>query len=298
MPIDASYLGQTLALVAALLWAFAVILFKKSGEKVHPLALNLFKNTIAAVLLIPTMLIFKETIIRPAPPNHYFRFIISGLLGMAIGDTLFFISLNRIGASLSAIVSYMYSPLVIILSLIFLKETLTPFQITGIILIIAGLIATTQIKLPPHLTRKSLIIGIFLGILSNLATAIGIIIIKPILAITPLLWATQIRLTAGIIGLASVIIILPAQQAIITSLFSLKSLSYAIGATILGTYLALVIWLGGMKFTQVSIATPLSQTSGIFIFLLAALFLKEPLTLRKIIAVIITFTGALLIFLG
>ncbi len=142
MPAGFPYPGQTLALVAALFWAFAVILFKKSGETVHPLALNLFKNTLAALLLIPTMLIFRENILYPAPFTHYLRFISSGLLGMALGDTLFFISLNRIGASLSALVGYMYSPLIIILSIIFLKETLTPLQLTGIFLILAGLFAT------------------------------------------------------------------------------------------------------------------------------------------------------------
>ena len=51
------YLGEILSVVAAILWAFAVILFKKSGESVHPIALNLFKNIFAMALFIATILI-------------------------------------------------------------------------------------------------------------------------------------------------------------------------------------------------------------------------------------------------
>lgn len=298
MPVNFPYLGQTLALLSAILWALAVILFKKSGETVHPLALNIFKNILALILLFPTMAIFGETLFRPVPFREYALFLLSGILGIAIGDTLFFMSLNRIGAGVSAIVGYMYSPSIILLSLLFLKEALSPFQILGVLLILAALLSTTQIKLPKHLTHKALLIGILWGVLSTFATAIGVVLIKPTLGTTPLLWATQIRLLAGIVGLILITFFLPNRKKIITSLFTLKSFGYTLGGTIVGTYLAIVVWLGGMKFTQASIAAPLNQTSNIFIFILAALLLKEPITVRKLLAILIAFTGALLVFFG
>jgi drug/metabolite transporter (DMT)-like permease len=42
----------------------------------------------------------------------------------------------------------------------------------------------------------------------------------------------------------------------------------------------------------------LNQLSNIFIFILAALVLKEPVTLRRLIAIILAFGGALLVFFG
>ncbi len=41
---DIKYLGETCALLSPLLWSFAVILFRKTGEHVTPIALNLFKG--------------------------------------------------------------------------------------------------------------------------------------------------------------------------------------------------------------------------------------------------------------
>jgi len=298
MPINFPYLGQTLALLSAVFWAFAVILFKKSGETVHPIGLNLFKNLLAMVLFIPTMLIFRETFFRPIPFSEYAIFLISGVLGIAIGDTLFFMSLNRIGAGLTAIVGYMYSPSIILFSVLFLKESLNLLQILGVILILSALLSTTQIKLPKNLSRKALLIGILWGTLASIATAIGIVLIKPMLGKTPLLWATEIRLIAGFFSLLIITSFLPARKRIIASLLTTKGLGYTIGGTLVGTYIALVVWLGGMKYTQASIAAPLNQISNIFVFILAAMILKEPITLRRILAIIIAFGGALLVFLG
>jgi len=292
------YLGQTLALLSAIIWAFAVILFKKSGETVHPIALNLFKNLLTMILLLPTMAIFHETLFRPVPFSEYAIFLISGILGMAIGDTLFFMSLNRIGASISAIVGYMYSPSIIILSVLFLKESLSLLQILGVILILSALLSTTQIKLPENLSRKALLIGILWGVLSAASTAIGVVLIKPMLGKTPLLWATEIRLLAGFFSLLLITLFLPNRNRIIASLFTTKGLSYTIGGTMVGTYIALVVWLGGMKYTKASIAAPLNQISNIIVFILAAMILKDPINLRRILAIIVAFGGALLVFLG
>lgn len=295
MPLKLPYLGEILALLSALFWAFAVILFKKSGETRHPLTLNIFKNLLATILLIPTIVLFREPLLPRLSLHDYVCFIASGILGMAIGDTLFFASLNRIGASLSAIVSYMYSPALVILSILLLKETLSPFQFIGIFLILAALLTTTRIELPQNLTRGRLLTGVLLGVLSTLATAIGVIIIKPLLAQNSILWVTLIRLFAALISLFIITLLLPERRVLLSSLFIRKGIGYPILATILGTYLALTVWLGGIKFTRVSIAAPLNQLSNIFIFILAALLLKEPITLRKIGAIVIAFAGALLV---
>jgi drug/metabolite transporter (DMT)-like permease len=53
----------------------------------------------------------------------------------------------------------------------------------------------------------------------------------------------------------------------------------------------MVLWLAGYKFTLASIAAILNETASIFILLLAALWLKEPLTRRAITGVVLTFGG-------
>ena len=47
--------GELCALGAALTWAVAVVLFKRTGESVGPLALNMFKNVVGLVLFVATL---------------------------------------------------------------------------------------------------------------------------------------------------------------------------------------------------------------------------------------------------
>jgi drug/metabolite transporter (DMT)-like permease len=292
------YLGQMLALLSSIIWAFAVILFRKSGETVHPIALNLFKNLLAIILILPTMAIFHQSLILAVPLNKYLIFLLSGILGMAIADTLFFMSLNKIGASLIAIVTCTYSPFIITLSVIFLKESLAILQIFGAVLIVLAVLLTTRIKHIDHITRRTILLGILWGTLSNAATAVGIILIKPLLSTTPLLWATEIRLIGGFLSLLIVTLFLPMRRQIFMSLSTMKGLGYSIGGTIVGTYLAVIIWLAGMKYTSASIASALNQTSSVFVFLFAALILKEKVTLHRTLTIILAIAGVFLVFLG
>ena len=67
--MDKPLLGATFALLAALVWSFAVILFKRSGEKVAPLSLNLFKNTVALTLLAISLIVMGEGFDVRKPPE-------------------------------------------------------------------------------------------------------------------------------------------------------------------------------------------------------------------------------------
>lgn len=292
------YLGEVLALLTAVVWAFAVILFKKSGESVHPIFLNLFKNTLAVILFLPTMLIFGETLLREAPTGEYVLLLFSGMMGIGLGDVLFFSSLNRIGAGLSAIVGCMYSPFIISLSILFLGERLTGLQVVGALLIISAVLSTTQRRKAGRVAGKRLAWGIFLGVVSTAATAAGIVMIKPLLERSPLLWVTEVRLLGGILFLIVVSLLHPSRRKVFLSPVSTRGWTYTVTASFFGAYLAMVLWLAGMKFAQASVAAALNQTSNIFVFVFATVLLHEALTLRRAIAIGLAMSGASLVFFG
>ncbi|MGB3342107.1 MAG: DMT family transporter [bacterium] len=289
------YFGEALSLLSAGLWALAVIFFRKSGEKVHPLALNTFKNLMAFILFIPTIWIFRETLLYPAPLNTYLLLILSGVVGIAIGDSLLFASLNKLGAGLTGIVVCMYSPFIICLSVLFLGETLTIWQILGAILIIAAVMIATIEKQKRIFDKKQLLIGILFGILASAGMAVGVLIMKPIINETPLLWATEIRLLGGIIALGFLFLFYPRRRLLTDSLLTTNKWPYTISGSLIGAYLAMAVWLGGMKYTQASVASALNQTSTIFIFIFAGIILKEPLNLKHVVSIIVAFTGTLLV---
>ena len=293
-----AYAGEALSLLCAIVWALAVILFRKSGEKVHPLALNTFKNLVATLLFLVTMWVFGETLLRQVPVNTYLLLLLSGALGIGIGDTLLFMSLNRIGAGLTGIVVCMYSPFVIILSFWLLGERLTVLQFIGVVLIILAIVIATVEKRKSVVTPMNIARGAVIGVIASAAMAIGVIIIKPILETAPLLWTTQIRLFGGILVLSLILLLNPRRRSIYSSLVNTRKWSYTISGSIVGAYLAMVIWLGGLKDALAAVASALNQTSTIFIFIFADIILKESQNARKVVGIILAFCGTLLVSLG
>lgn len=296
--MEVSYNGELLALGTAVIWSFAVILFKKSGETVHPLGLNLFKNTLTMLLIPPTMLLIGRKLLLSAPMADYALLMLSGVLGIGIADTLFFKSLNLLGAARSAIVDCLYSPVIILLSIFWLGERLTLIQAAGAVLIVSAILVTGREKGLVEITRRQLVAGILLGTAAMVTMGAGIVIIKPILERSPVLWAIEIRLIGAAFSLLLILGVHPDRREVVRSVMEVKSWKYMIPGSILGTYIALMFWIGGMKYAPASIASALNQTSNIFVFILAALFLNETITRYKVAGIVMAVCGVFLVILA
>lgn len=287
--------GEILSVGSALIWAIAILLFRISGRTVHPIGLNVFKTLLSSVLLVLTIFVLGEPLFLNAAWNDYALLGLSGLIGIALSDTLFFQCLNILGASLTAVVDCFYSPFVILFSFLFIGERLNGRQLLGVALILSAVVLISRSKeegLPP---RKKLLLGIGLGVLAMVTLAASIVMVKPLLARSPVLWTTFWRMAAGGIALLLLLRFHPRRRQISRPLTEPANWRSMIPGTFLGTYIALVAWMAGMKYTLASIAAPLNQLNSIFIFVLAAIFLREKVTKAKIAALVLATLGAFLV---
>ncbi len=288
-------LGEVLAVVSGLVWAMAVILYKVSGRTVHPLGLNLFKNVLALGFMAPTMLLLGERLLPPVPAKSVGLLLLSGFLGIAVSDTFFFYSLNRLGASIVAIVDCFYSPFVIGLSFVLLGERMAAWQLLGVALIISAVLAASRSNSNgAPIARRDLVLGLIYGVLAMFFVAVGIVIVKPVLATQSVVWATLVRIVGGMVPLAVLVPLLRGRRAILRPLLDRANWKAMVPASFFGSYLSLILWMGGMKYAKVSVAAALNQLNTIFIVVLAALFLKERLSWWKVAAVGLAFVGAYL----
>ncbi len=287
--------GEIFSVVAALIWAAAVLLFRISGRTVPPLGLNLFKNAFAVVALLLTIRLLGLPLLPGASVLNYGLLGLSGLIGVAVSDTLFFACLNLLGASLTAVVDCLYSPFVILFSFLFIGERLAGRQMAGVGLILFALVLISRAKdkgLPP---RKDLVRGIALGTLAMITLAASVVMIKPLLAGSSVVWATFWRMAVGTLALGAILPFHPARRKIIQPLLKLRNWRSIGPAAFLGAFISPLVWMAGMKHTLVSIAAPLNQLNSIFIFILAAFILKERVTVPKIAAIVLATAGAFLV---
>ncbi len=292
-------IGETCALLAALTWAFALVLFKLSVEDVPPIALNLFKNVVALLFFGITLLILTDDgrDLARYTRGDFGILLLSGILGIAAADTLFFRSLDLIGVGITVVVDCLYSPFVILFAHLLLSETLAPHQYVGTALIVGAVLLSTGHVPPAGRTRGQLVYGIVLGVSSMAVMTFGIVIAKPVLdgRDFPLIWATAIRLVAGALALAILALVSPRRNAYWAVFRPSRIWKFSVPASFLGAYLAMIFWVAGFKYAKASIAGILNQTSIIFAVILATLILKEEMTRRKLVAVITATLGVVVV---
>lgn len=295
-----SHLGEWMAIGCAFCWALAVTLFRRVGIA-DPWALNLFKNVVATVLLVATMLAVGIPLDTDRSTTDWLRLAGSALLGITVGDTLFFAGLQRIGGSVAAVVDCAYSPTVVVLSVLLLGETLRGGLLLGAPLVVAGLLLVTWQPRPsagqavePTVSRA----GVLLALGGVLSTALGVIVAKPALERSNLIEATTVRLVVATVSIALRQLQAahrPATRALFGSPQAWRNL---VPASVVGTYLSMLLWLGGLKYAPASVASLLNQLSTVFLLVLARVVGGEIVPARRWTGAAVALAGTVVIVLG
>jgi drug/metabolite transporter (DMT)-like permease len=291
-------MGTFYALMTAVMWAAAIIFLKRSGESVAPFALNVFRVGLSSVLLVPTVLLAGQEIFYPAPLRDYLVLFASGVVAIAVSDTFLLMALNRLGAGIMAIVDCLYAPFIVLFAFIMLGERLGVWQWAGMALVIVGVLIAARHEPPRGTTAKQILVGSLFGVIAMTTVAFGIVLAKPVLEHSPVLWATTMRQIGALIVMIPAALVLPGRRGIFGLFRPARNWKYTVPGTLLGSYLALIFWIGGMKYSLAGPAAILNQTSSIYVLIFASIFLKEPFTARKVIASVLAIAGIAMVTLG
>src|SRR5262249_4925902 len=236
-------MGELLAILTAVLWAIGVIFFKRSVSVVGPFALNLLKNCIAFVLLALTALAFQRSLTFSIPPRDLLVMLLSGAVGIGISDTLFLMTLARMGASRTALIDCMYSPFVILFSFIAFKETLTPVVVIGGCLILGSVLFGSQRKFGVNISQTQFLAGRFTGAAAMATVALAIILVKPLLNTYPLMVLSTVRMAGGIAILIPMLALHPDRKSVRKAARPQQAWRWIFWGTFFGSYLSLICWL-------------------------------------------------------
>jgi drug/metabolite transporter (DMT)-like permease len=288
--------GSTSALLTALSWAVAIVLFRRSGDGMPPAALNYFKNTIGLLLFVLTFPIVGTQLCRPIPAEDVILLFLSGAVGIGVADTFLFHSLNLLGAGRSAIVWCLYSPSIVLFSFLFLDESLTWLVALGTLLVAGSIVLTGVERRSPSLSLGDLLEGVISGIAAIALMGLSIVVVKPVLELHPVLWSTTLRMFGGFAVLSILVLVSRKMRQQVAAAFRPTSVwRFALPGSIVGTYVALLFWIAGFKYSQAMTAGVLNQTSTLWVVLLATLFLKEKLTAPRLSAMLLGFAGSVLV---
>jgi len=269
-------LGTATCLLAAGLWAVAVMMFRRPITRLGAPVVNLAKCFLATLMLGLTALITGSwSVLLTAAPEHLGWLALSGLVGMTIGDTALFGAVTRIGAHRSLLLLTLAPLFTAILAAGLTGERLLPAQIAGGLTILAGvaLVVTEraeQTGLAP-LRRGPAVAGVLLGLLGALGQGSGVVFAKQGMSLIPVLPATLFRLIVATTGLVLVVALMVGAPAIISWTRDRAAWRQIVPATFIGTYIAMLLMMAGIAMAPASIAAVLVSTTPVFSLVLESI---------------------------
>ncbi len=284
-------IGTAAALGSAASWACGAILFKTLGERMSPMAMTLAKGAVS-VLLLGVAVVFME--FHTASSSALWLLTLSGIIGIALGDTFFFKALQDLGPVSMIVLMMIGQVFTAVLGIVFLREMPPALAWAGMVLVLVGIAMVLRADSPetPSPTRMR---GMIFGLASVICMAVSIVIAKQPLQEMPTIQATFLRMASGTVGLFLAGAMFGQLGGWVAPLkdkpFLAKFLLAVAVVTFGGFWLSLV----AVKYLDVAVASTLSATEPIFVLPLAYFFLKDKVTGLSIVGAVTAVFGISLI---
>lgn len=174
------------ALAAAACWAITGLIAPGPVAHLGALAFNRLRMAMVFVMLaLAATVIDGWATLSPAILTPV---LLSGLIGIFLGDTALFLTIHRLGPRRSGILFAMNAPMSALLGWLFLDEALSSRAALGIAIVLAGVvlaIAFGKRRSQLHQwesVRGSLAVGVALGLIAALSQSVGSLIARPVMA--------------------------------------------------------------------------------------------------------------------
>ncbi|MEM5775483.1 MAG: DMT family transporter, partial [Anaerolineaceae bacterium] len=276
-------------------------IFERAGKKIVPVELNLIKGILALVFIGFSLWITGEAF-ENISLKSALLLMTSGIIGIGVGDTAYFRSLDALGARKALLIGSVSPAVTTIIAMIFLNETLSVQAWIGIVVTIAGItwVISEQASNNNHQDRRHVVQGVLFGLIATLGQSIGAVLSRSVLSQTEVspLQSNLLRLSAGVIFLTIWIIVSKIRIGGWTKLEKPRATAaQLVSATFLGTFLGMWSQQIAFKLTQVGIAQTLSSTSPLFILPISLLG-GEKISARAVLGALVAVVGILLLFMA
>jgi drug/metabolite transporter (DMT)-like permease len=286
-------LGEVASLGAAACWAVGLTLYRRDVKGIGARQVNLYKGIQGTALFLVSLVIVGAT---PMAAEAQLYLAASGVVGLALGDSLLFAALARLGPHRAALFGLLGPLLTAAGGWLLLDEGLRLVQIVGVVLAMAGV--TLVIRARPEAARAVTARGVAYGVGFAVCQAAGALLAKRGLSGVDALPATTIRLAAATAVLAMFAFARGELGSDLRRLFRPGPLSRMVPAVFFGTFLGLWLMQVGIKYTQTAVANALHSTTPLFTLPIALFLLRERLGVFGVVGSLVGVGGVALLLLG
>lgn len=304
------YAGKLAALIASLIWSCSISIYKAHGQGVPAQTLNLYKLLVAlfgfSIVLSCSHLLHHAGYLESAPhfPTSWSKsgwLMFSGVIGLTLGDTFFFVSIRHLGAALSAALQCLTPPLNALIDWLYFDKPMTSIQLIGLTVIVVSVAGVILAGRQGRLALKEThnwTLGLVAAICSALCQAVAYAITGELLKGENIFACAILRITPAMLILAFfAAFTATGRQGVTIMINNPRKLRYLAIAAIIGTVIGISFLSYGFQNEVTGIVSTLSTTYPIWVIPVAAFFLKEHPTPMQIVCTILAIVGIALLMI-
>ncbi len=295
--IEPYLLGVISALLAMLFFGVTNIIYKKMSENISVMDIMFTRMWVSLPVAYVFAVAASGSITFSIPVESLFPLVLSMVIGIVIGDGMYFYSQERIGVARAFPIAMSYPLLVYLLAAIFLGEPVIPQRVLGAFIVVFGviMIAISEQDVAKNTNRWSsddLRIGLILAFLVLICWALSDVIFQAGLVGVGPAEANFYRILAASLILVPIFLysfrgnrLVPNKRAII----------FALATGTVGLGLSLIAYSFAVKFVGATVTSLIVASAPIFTAPLSVFYLDEDVNRRVALGTILTIIGVLLV---
>ncbi len=294
-----NFIGEVCALLTACCWSGSALAFSAATLRVGPIRLNVTRLIFAALLLF-VIVVFAGIEIH-LTSSQLQNLVISGIIGLVLGDTFLFKSYEIIGARLGMLIMSIAPAISAVLAYLLLGEVISWMGVVGMAVTLLGIaVVVLDRRETISRTRKIYMSGIVFGLFASAGQGTALVMAKMAFNEGPVN-----GFVASLIRIASaVVVIWPLawlagryDNALSIYLKDRKALSLTLLGTVLGPVLGITLSLVSVARTTVGVAATLMATVPILMLPLVKYVQKETVSWRAVGGAVIAVAGVAILFM-
>jgi len=285
------FLGYLCAIGATIFWSGNFIVARELNQSVPPISLAFWRWLVAVIVLFPFA--FRSLVTEWAILKKSLAYLsVTAFLGVTVFNTLLYFggqTTTAINLSLISITSPIF---IVIYARLFLSEALTLYKVTGIILVVAGVVWLITHGNPSSLLSLTFVIGDLWMLVGAIVFAIySILIIKKPAQIS--IWAFQ--LSTFMLGLVFLLPFFVWEHLLVTqAIFDAGAIYSILYLGVFASLFAFVLWHQSILIIGVSKAGITYYTLPLFSGVLAWFLLDENIGMVHFTSGVLIVSGILM----
>lgn len=293
------FLGEIAGLLTAVCWSGSSLVFSTATRRLGTVLVNIARLVFALVFLAIVILIAGSPVQVSATQLLYFA--ISGVIGLALGDSFLFRSYLHIGPRLSMLVMSIAPAISAVCAWFILGEQLSLLGIAGIVITVSGVaLVVYEPGTGGRLAGSDLAVGLLSAGVAAVSQGVGLTFAKLAFMEGSVdgFVAAALRIASSLVVLLPIVLLFRRLPDPVHA-FRNDARGFwltAIGS-ILGPFIGITLSLLAVQHTKVGIAATLIATVPIIMLPMVHFIYREHLTTRSIVGACIAVAGVAVLFL-